>query len=199
MNLEFEEDDESLPVDDGSHKVDRTTEGIEFVLNTWFELPHKDERDDEEVVEELSPYYEPARRRELDDWKESDRGRLALIILLDQVPRHVFRDRPTQYRTDPQAQQLARPFVEDGVPESFSPAECFYAVLPYLHAEDLEKQRQVNPIIKECAEQIEELDFMAKVADDYLETIERFGRFPHRNEVLGRDSTEEERTFLESD
>lgn len=184
-------------MDDGSHKVDRSEDGIDYVLETWFGLPHKDERDDETVVEDLSPYYEPARRGELDDWKEDDRGRLALIILLDQVPRHVFRDRPTQYRTDPHAQRLATPFVENGVPESFTPAECFYAVLPYLHSEDLEKQQQVNPLIKECAQQIDELDFMADVADDYLETIERFGRFPHRNDILGRDSTEEEQAFLE--
>lgn len=200
MNLPFDdENDEPLPVDDGSHQVDRTEQGVEHVLNTWFGLPHKDERDDETVVEELGPYYEPARRGKLDDWTEDPRGRLALIILLDQVPRHVFRDRPTQHHTDPLAQRLAEPFVEEGFPDNFSPEEKFYGALPYLHAEDLEKQNQVNPIIKNCAEEIEDLDFMADVADRYRETIKRFGRFPHRNELLGRPSSDEEKEFLENE
>jgi len=168
----------------------------QHVLETWFGLPHKDERDDEAVVEELGPYYEPARRGELDDWTTEPRGRLALIILLDQVPRHLFRDRPTQYKTDPQAQELTKYFFEQGFPEDFSWEEIFYGALPYLHAEDHEKQKLVNPIIKKCAENIEDLDFMAGVADAYEETIYQFGRFPHRNELLGRDTTKNEEEFL---
>ncbi|MFB6355447.1 MAG: DUF924 family protein, partial [bacterium] len=78
-----------------------------------------------------------------------------------------------------------------------SPVETFYAALPYLHSEDVQKQRKVNPIIHDCAQVIPELDFMGDVADQYLDTIDRFGRFPHRNKILGRDSTPEETEYLE--
>jgi len=169
---------------------------IEDVLDAWFSLPHKDARDDARVRERLTLPYRRAKAGERSAWRNTPRGRLALILLFDQVPRHLFRDSAEQYATDERARRLARPFVEEGVPGDFDPLETFYAVLPYLHAEDLQKQRAVNPVIHEVAAAVEELDFMGEVADQYLETIERFGRFPHRNEILGRESTPEEIEFL---
>lgn len=169
----------------------------EYVLDTWFSLPHKNHRDDERVRRRLGPLYEPAREGRYDDWSGDPRGRLALIILFDQVPRHLFRDQARQYESDGRAEQLASAFFEEGFPQSFSLLETFYAALPYLHAEDLAKQRRVNPIMHEVAGGVPELDFMGKVADRYLETIKRFGRFPHRNELLGRETSEEEAKFLE--
>lgn len=169
----------------------------EYVLESWFSLPHKNHRDDERVRQLLGSLYEPAREGAFDEWVDRPRGRLALIIMLDQVPRHLFRDSPRQYESDPRAEQLASRFFEQGFPEVFSPLEKFYAALPYLHAERVEKQRRVNRIMHEVAEEVPELDFMGDVADRYLETIERFGRFPHRNQILGREMTPEEVKYLE--
>ncbi len=171
---------------------------IEDVLQAWFSLPHKDERDDARVRERLRLFYRRAKRGDHEEWKRIDRGRLALILLFDQVPRHLYRGSAEQYATDDRAQALAGPFFEKGFPESFTPLEGFYAALPYLHAEDLVKQKQVNPVMHEVAEHVEELDFMGEVADRYRRTIERFGRFPHRNDVLGRETTPEEAEFLEN-
>lgn len=171
---------------------------IEDVLNAWFSLPHKDERDDARVRERFRIPYRRAKRGDREAWKRIDRGRLALILLFDQVPRHLFRDSAEQYATDDRAQALAERFFERGFPESFTPRETFYAAMPYLHAEDLVKQKQVNPVMHEVAGSVEELDFMGEVADRYREIIERFGRFPHRNEVLGRDTTPEEAEFLKA-
>ncbi|MFB6344254.1 MAG: DUF924 family protein [bacterium] len=168
----------------------------EAVLTAWFDLPHKDERDDEAVKSNLGPYYRQARRGTFRDWTRTEKGRLALIILFDQVPRHLFRDQPEQYTTDERAQQLASHFFQEGFPDAFTPEETFFAALPYLHAEDLEKQKTVNPLMHQCASSIEKLSFMADVADNYLKTIKRFGRFPHRNEILGRESTDEEEAWL---
>lgn len=160
-------------------------------------LPHKDERDDPAVRDKLGPYYRRALRGELDDWKHDTRGRLALIVLFDQVPRHLFRDRPRQYATDERARTLAAVFFDRGFPKSFSMLETFYAALPYLHAEDPVKQKQVNPIMHAVARSVGELDFMGDVADRYKTVIDRFGRFPHRNAILGRDTTPAEADYLE--
>ncbi|MFB6355448.1 MAG: DUF924 family protein, partial [bacterium] len=82
-------------------------ETSQHVLSTWFDLPHKDERDDVRVRNQLKPYYERARSGEFEEWKNTDHGRLALIILFDQVPRHLFRDEAEQYATDHRAETLA--------------------------------------------------------------------------------------------
>lgn len=170
--------------------------GPRQVLRDWFDLPHKDERDDETVREKLGPLHQPAHEGAFDEWAETPHGRLALILLLDQVPRHIFRGTPRQYRSDEKARFLARYFFEHGFPDAFTPLEQFYAALPYLHAPDLDKQNRVNPIMHRVARRIPALEFMGEVADRYREAIRRFGRFPHRNDILGRETTEEERAFL---
>lgn len=170
----------------------------DHVIETWFALPNKNEADDELVEKRLGPHYRRARNGEYEEWQSTPEGRLALILLFDQVPRHLFRNDPEQYATDDRARRLATKFFEEGFPDYFTAPEVFYAALPYLHAEDLQKQKTVNPIIHDCADQLEELHFMGEVADDYLETIRRFGRFPHRNEILGRRSTPAEEAWLEA-
>ncbi|MDH5752591.1 MAG: DUF924 domain-containing protein, partial [Deltaproteobacteria bacterium] len=100
--------------------------------------------------------------------------------------------------TDNKAQEATRMFfVRPADWVDFIPRERYYAALPYLHAESPEKQRQVNPVIHYCAGEMESLSFMGRIADLYLETIQIFGRFPHRNALLGRQTTAAEAEFLE--
>jgi uncharacterized protein (DUF924 family) len=169
------------------------------VLAFWFGLKRPSKKDDRRVRTVLGRLHAEAARGALDSWREEARERLALILLLDQVPRHIYRDRPQSYATDLQAQGLTRQFFERDDWRTFAHIERFYAALPYLHAEVATLQAQVNPVIHACAEALPELAFMGRVADLYRETIARFGRFPHRNAILGRIDTPTELRFLEQE
>jgi uncharacterized protein (DUF924 family) len=169
------------------------------VLTFWFSLERPGKRHDQVVRRVLGDLYEQAATHQLDAWMKRPRERLALILLLDQVPRHLYRHDGRAYATDLHAQAAAARFFARGDWRDFTPLEKYYAALPYLHAEEAGLQEQVNPIIHACAEAIPELSFMGRLADLYLETIERFGRFPHRNALRGRVPTAEEQRFLEDE
>lgn len=167
------------------------------VLTFWFSLERPGKRHDATVRACLGALYEEAAAHRLDAWLKRPRERLALVLLLDQVPRHLYRLDGRAFATDWKAQAAAARFFERGDWRDFTPLERYYAALPCLHAESLDCQRAVNPIIHACAEAIPELSFMGRVADLYLETIERFGYFPHRNALRGRPCTDEEARYLE--
>jgi uncharacterized protein (DUF924 family) len=167
------------------------------VLTFWFTLERPGKKHDPVVREVLGELYEQAATHQLDDWLKRPHDRLALILLLDQVPRHLYRKDARAYATDLKAQAATQRYLERQDWRDFAPLERYYAALPYLHAEDLEKQRLINPIIHTCAQAIAELSFMGRLADLYLEAIERFGCFPHRNALRGRPSTPEEQRYLE--
>ena len=167
------------------------------VLDFWFSLKKAGKKDDRRVRRTLSATYERAAEGRLDDWAETPRGRLALVLLLDQIPRHLYREQPQSHATDEKAQGLTGRFFRENDWEGFSPLEKYYAVMPWLHAEERDKQERVNPVIHALAGEIPDLAFMSEIADLYRETIAEFGRFPHRNALLGRASSEEERKFLE--
>jgi len=166
------------------------------VLTFWFTLERPGKKHDGVVREVLGELYELAATHQLDDWLRRPDDRLALILLLDQVPRHLYRHDARAYATDLKAQVATQRFLERQDWSDFGPLERYYAVVPYLHAEDAEKQRRANPLIHACAQAIPELNYMGRLADLYLETIERFGYFPHRNALRGRPSTPEEQQFL---
>ena len=167
------------------------------VLDFWYGLQSPGKKDDAQVREVLGNLHQRAAVGELDGWAENPRNRMALILLLDQVPRHLYRDNPRTYATDEKAQSFTELFVAQNDWQPFTPLEKFYCAMPWLHSEDLEKQTRIHPIYQEITPQIEGLEFMGRIATIYLETIQRFGRFPHRNDMLGRETTPEEATFLE--
>jgi uncharacterized protein (DUF924 family) len=166
------------------------------VLDCWFFLHHPGKKHDSLIRKRLGKAYGQAAGGEFDGWREQPRGRLALILLLDQVPRHIHRDRPESYATDAQARECTALFFARRDWQGFSPLELLYVAHPWLHAEDAGLQEQVNPFIHGIAPDIPGLEYMGGIADLYLETIRRFGRFPHRNGMLGRESTPEEERFL---
>lgn len=167
------------------------------VLTFWFSLERPGKKHDAVVREVLGDLYERAATHLLDDWMRRPHDRLALILLLDQVPRHLYRQDGRAYATDLAAQAATARFFERQDWQELTPLEKFYAVLPFLHAEDAALQRRVNPVLHECAEALPELSFMGRIADLYLEIIERFGFFPHRNGMRGRVTTAEEQRFLD--
>ena len=138
----------------------------------------------------------------LDHWAESPRGRLALILLLDQLPRAIRRDTPGAFAQDAAARILTEQGLESGAAELLRPIERLFLYLPLEHSEDLEDQDRSVELFCELAESIPEeqrptFSNFVDYAQKHLEVIARFGRFPHRNRILGRESTAEEIAFLE--
>jgi uncharacterized protein (DUF924 family) len=151
---------------------------------------------DERVRTRFASLVDAARRGTLDHWAATPRGRLALIILLDQFPRHVFRNRPDAYASDVRAQALTREGIELAMDEELTLAERQFFYLPLMHAEDRESQAlsvERFTALRDAAQAV--LGF----ALGHRDVVARFGRFPHRNKALGRASSPEEEAFLASD
>jgi uncharacterized protein (DUF924 family) len=154
----------------------------------WF---FKDEAFDAEFRGRFLEQHMAAARRECDDWAGSAEGALALMILLDQFPRNCFRGTGHMFATDPLARFFARKALDAGFDMQEDPQIRVFFYLPFEHSEDLDDQRISVELHKERAEE------HLKYALEHLEIIERFGRFPHRNPALGRQTTPEEQAFLD--
>ena len=127
-------------------------------------------------------------RGDLDAWADSPRRRLSLIILLDQFPRNVFRGTGHAYATDPLARHFAHGMVEAGLDREVERGLRMFCYLPFQHSEALADQERAVALLQALGE--------PKWALHHRDIIRRFGRFPHRNAALGRESTAEEREFL---
>ena len=136
-----------------------------------------------------------ASRRELDHWRGDAEGALALLILLDQIPRNVFRDSAHAYATDPLARSIAAAAIDAGFDRATEEALRVFFYLPFEHAESLDDQREAVRLFGALRDDPDAGDYH-EWAVRHLEVIERFGRFPHRNDALGRASTAQELTFL---
>jgi uncharacterized protein (DUF924 family) len=150
---------------------------------------------DARVRTRFGPLVEAARRGALDHWATSPRGRLALILVLDQFPRHVFRGTSDAFASDAIAQALAREGIDAGMDEELTLAERQFFYLPLMHAEDLGVQAlsvERFTALRDAAQAA--LGF----ALEHRDVVERFGRFPHRNAILSRASSAAEQAFLAS-
>jgi uncharacterized protein (DUF924 family) len=129
----------------------------------------------------------------LEDWAESPLGRLALIIVLDQFSRHIFRGSADAFASDGRAQKLAVDGVEQGIDEQLSFAQRHFFYMPLMHAEDPALQR----LSVECFARLQTFaDQLLGFAKSHQEEVQRFGRFPHRNAALGRGDTDAESAFM---
>ncbi|MFM4956502.1 DUF924 family protein [Aeromonas veronii] len=146
---------------------------------------------------------EAAAKGSLAHWADTPSGRLALILLLDQLPRNIHRGTPAAFDQDPLARDLCLKGLSIGADKSLSPLERVFFYLPLEHAESREQQaRSVALFEALAAEQAgtpAQATFagFADFARRHQVIIERFGRFPHRNDILGRTSTPEEAAFLQ--
>ena len=157
--------------------------------SVWFK---KSDAFDQEVRDRFLAVHEQAARGELTAWDDTPQSLLALIIVLDQFPRNMFRNDARAFATDALAQAAAQRMVERGWDRKLSAIERGFAYLPYEHAEDIAMQQrgvalfESDPVMADAAQW----------ARKHHDIIARFGRFPHRNTVLGRSSTPEETEFL---
>lgn len=161
----------------------------------WFT---KRDETDALIRARLGALIEAALRGELDGWAVADarppRGALALILLLDQFTRNVFRDTPHAFAGDERALQIATALVGRGDDRALSLHERWFAYLPFEHAESLPMQDRSVALFDQLAR--DGLAGPLEWAIKHRDVIERFGRFPHRNAILGRASTAEELAFL---
>ena len=155
----------------------------------WFA---KDPAFDAEVRRCLLGPYERAAAGGYDHWRDSAKGCLALCLLLDQVPRNLFRDDPRAFATDAKARAVLRHALERGLDGALSQVESLFLYLPLEHSEDLRDQEDCVRLTEALDEDPEWYDYAVKHRD----IIARFGRFPHRNAVLGRACSDEEAAFL---
>ena len=132
-----------------------------------------------------------AARRELENWLDSAEGTLALLILLDQYPRNAFRGTAHMFATDPLARLYAQRMVDAGLDRQVEPALRAFCYLPFEHSEDPKDQQRSLTL----NQQLDANTY--RWAKQHAQIIERFGRFPHRNAVLARVTTDEERAFLD--
>lgn len=134
-----------------------------------------------------------AARRELDGWGDGAEGALALLVLLDQIPRNVFRGNAHAYATDPLARRFATQALAAGHDQACPPELRLFFYLPFEHSEDTADQQR-SVALFEALGDAETLRY----AIAHRDVIARFGRFPHRNAALGRDSTPDEQAWLDA-
>ena len=137
--------------------------------------------------------WEQAGRGELDDWMQSPEGCLALVILLDQFPLNMFRGEGRCFSTEAKSREVARAAIEQGFDEQIAIEQRAFLYMPFMHSESLADQQYALQLFDQPG-----LEGNLRFAHHHHGIVEKFGRFPHRNEMLGRESTPEEVEYLNS-
>jgi len=161
---------------------------IEAGRERWFA---KDEDFDRKFRERFMPLYEKAAQGELSGWLATATGALALILLLDQFPRNAFRNTPRMYFTDADARRAADAAITLGHDQKIPLELRLFVYLPFGHSEELSDQERIIPLARALGEET------LKRAEHHRDIIKRFGRFPHRNLILGRAMRAEEQRYLD--
>jgi uncharacterized protein (DUF924 family) len=148
---------------------------------------------DAEVRRRFLALWQKATAGELSSWEATDDGALALTIVLDQFPRNMFRDDPLTYASDALARGVAGRAIDRGADKRIDPALLEFLYLPFMHSEHMSDQLRCIELFGGTAN-TENKEY----AEHHADIIRRFGRFPHRNRVLGRQTTPEEQAFLDA-
>jgi len=176
--------------------IDKETIGER--VRIWFQ---GGEEFDQSIRAQFGKEVEHAAAGEFDHWKETPSGRMALITLLDQFSRNIYRNTPRAFANDPKAQELCLEGLRAGVDRTLGPFQRSFFYLPLEHSEDVNLQdlsvQCFQALLDEAGADWEETfrsfwDYAVR----HRNVVRRFGRFPHRNEILGRASTAEEIEFL---
>lgn len=190
---------------------------IEEILSFWFGLSRTDpsavseriemwfqagEELDATIRRRFGKIYDRVVSGAFDCWESTSRSRLALILLLDQFSRNLFRGTPQAFAQDPRAQRLTLDGIREELDRQLSPIERGFFYMPLQHAEQLKLQEKSVEMYRRLLDEAEPewrdaIQGMLSHAEQHHAIIERFGRFPHRNAILGRTSTAAETAFLE--
>jgi uncharacterized protein (DUF924 family) len=175
-------------------------------LRLWFggeDSPEIIALRDQTIADKFEPLVELAARGELDNWAGSPQRLVALILLLDQFPRNIYRGRPRAYAQDARAVALTLEGLQTGADAALTPAQRLFFYLPLQHAESTQIQEESIAAFRRLAADAPSIhrdffDGCLQFAEQHRSTVARFGRFPHRNSVLGRRNTSDEETYLRS-
>ncbi|HEX6637270.1 MAG TPA: DUF924 family protein [Steroidobacteraceae bacterium] len=179
-----------------------TRERLDERTRFWFNAGAEAQaRIDAEIREKLEPLLERAARGEFAAWASTPKRRLALILLFDQVPRNCYRGTPAAFAFDREALQLTVEGLQLAADAALDPIERVFFYLPLEHAESLEAQDAAiaafdRLVVEAPAELRDYCAYTAQYAKKHRDLIVQFGRFPHRNAVLDRESTPEEAAWL---
>ena len=183
---------------------------VEEILTFWFGNPRDDEeyydtwhtrwftpdpQFDHTISEHFFDDYQLAAKCTLREWQNTPRSGLALILLLDQFPRNMFRGDSRAFASDSLARDMATHLIAQGLDQQLFPVERSFVYLPFMHSEVLSDQQYSVTLFRQLAQERSYLNSVP-YALKHQEIIQRFGRFPHRNTILGRPSTAEEEEFL---
>ncbi|MDP3937759.1 MAG: DUF924 family protein [Deltaproteobacteria bacterium] len=176
----------------------RSPEALKARAACWFT---RDDAFDREIADRFGALPERAAGGELDAWSDAPRSALALILVMDQFPRNLFRESGSAFSYDENALRVALEAVHKGFDQALHPVEAYFLYLPFEHAEDLALQERSVALMeaqvaRAPAGMAPSFESFADYARRHREIIERFGRFPHRNAVLGRPSTPDEDAYL---
>jgi uncharacterized protein (DUF924 family) len=166
--------------------------GTGAARKVWFS---KNPEFDQEVIVRFRAIYNQAAEGKLDHWQETPEGALALILLLDQFSRNMFRDSPQAFATDEKALVVAKGAIARKFDQLLPPVKRWFVYMPLMHSENLADQNQCVELFRSLSDH-PDVPGGYTYAEKHRAVIERFGRFPHRNRVLNRATTPEEAEFL---
>ncbi|WP_425329970.1 DUF924 family protein [Terrirubrum flagellatum] len=174
-------------------------EQAEAIISFWRDAGYdkwygKDDAFDEDIRQRFGALVEKAASGELDSWADDAQGALALLILLDQFPRNLFRGSPRAFATDAHARRIADAAIARGFDDATDTTMREFFYLPFMHSEELADQDRCLALYTRARD-----ENGVKYAHIHRDIIAKFGRFPHRNPTLGRAMTAEEEEFLKGD
>lgn len=168
----------------------------------WWGQVDDQEAVDDEIESRFGESTEHALEGGFDDWRDAPESCLALVLLLDQCPRHIYRGTARAFEGDERAVEIVQEAIDEGYDRELTVPQCIFLYMPLMHAEDASIQSQAIDRFRQLAERAPaEMKDMADDSIDHArehaEMIEQFGRFPHRNPIFDRESTPEEKAYLE--
>ena len=177
---------------------------INKILNFWFvetsaeQKFKKDFKFDQIIKDRFLSDYELASQNKLDDWQRTDRGCIALIILLDQFSRNLFRESRKAFEQDEKARSVLLKIIANNFLDKMNESERLFSLLPLIHSENISDHEKAYELMEKYLQNHSELEIIKKFWLDHTAAIKRFGRYPHRNKVLNRVSSDDEIEFLKS-
>ena len=172
------------------------------ILNFWFKESTseqwftKDSNFDRQIKVKFLKIVELAIIGKLDDWANDPYSCLALIITLDQFPRNLFRNNKLSFENDPKALKFCKHAINNNYIETLINEERLFALLPLIHSENISDHNIANQVLEKYLSNLQSFERTKKAWNDHTAVIKRFGHYPHRNTVLGRESSEKEIAFL---
>lgn len=170
------------------------------VIDFWFDKKteplwfNSTKEFDEKIKSEFLSIYHQAKESQLSEWQQQPLGALALVIILDQFPLNMFRGKAESFATESLSRQVAALAINEGLDSELTLKQKAFLYMPYMHSEEIEDQEQSLILYNQAG-----LEYNYKFAQHHYDIVRQFGRFPHRNAILGRESSIEEINYMNSD